>query len=287
MKERALGFIETRGYLGVPIATDAMNDAAYVDFIRQEHIGSGFVTTMVTGEVDSVEAAVIAGKEAAERVSKLIHAWVIPRIHEKARQLCIDWKLPEKPISNFWSLGLIETQGYVPMVVAADAAAKTSDIVLANYFTVGSGYSIIAMRGEVADMQSAVESGTYAARQVGKVVAQHIIPLPHGGIVSMLSSSIKKHQRPLVDNATALGFIETHGLVTLIVATDAALKSASVKLLSHRAIGAGIVTTVVGGDVAAVNQAIQAARLAGERIGKVLTTNVMPSPHAVLYKANS
>jgi len=61
----AIGLIETRGYVGLIEASDAMVKAANVTLVKHIQIGGAFVTTIVKGDVGSVNAAVSAGKEAA------------------------------------------------------------------------------------------------------------------------------------------------------------------------------------------------------------------------------
>jgi len=53
----------------------------------------------------------------------------------------------------------------------------------------------------------------------------------------------------------ALGMIETKGLVAMIEAADAMVKAANVTLVGYEKIGAGLVTAIVRGDVAAVKAA--------------------------------
>ena len=55
----------------------------------------------------------------------------------------------------------------------------------------------------------------------------------------------------------ALGMVETKGLVAMIEAADAMVKAAKVTLVGWEKIGAGYVTAIVRGDVAAVKAAIQ------------------------------
>ena len=78
----ALGFIETRGHVGVVEATDAMLKAADVQLVKSVPIGGAYVTVVVRGDVGSVKAAVDAGAAAAGRVGELIAAHVIARPHE-------------------------------------------------------------------------------------------------------------------------------------------------------------------------------------------------------------
>ena len=78
----ALGMIETKGFVGMVEAADAMVKAAKVELIGYEKIGGGYVTTVVRGDVGSVRAAVDAGASAARRVGELHASHVIPRPHE-------------------------------------------------------------------------------------------------------------------------------------------------------------------------------------------------------------
>jgi ethanolamine utilization protein EutM len=75
----AIGLIETRGYVGLVEASDAMVKAANVQLIKHIPIGGALVTTIVQGDVGSVKAAVEAGKEAATRVGNLVASHVIAR----------------------------------------------------------------------------------------------------------------------------------------------------------------------------------------------------------------
>src|SRR5215468_7273232 len=77
----------------------------------------------------------------------------------------------------------------------------------------------------------------------------------------------------------ALGMIETKGLVALVEASDAMLKAANVTLLGWQKIGSGLVTAMVVGDVAAVKAAIDAGATAAQRVGEVISTQVIPRPH--------
>src|SRR6476469_4375279 len=77
----ALGLIETKGFVGMVEASDAMVKAARVELVGYEKIGGGYVTAIVRGDVAAVKAATEAGARAAERVGELISVHVIPRPH--------------------------------------------------------------------------------------------------------------------------------------------------------------------------------------------------------------
>jgi ethanolamine utilization protein EutM len=75
----AIGLIETKGLLPLVEATDAMAKAANVQIVQRVDIGGGLVTTVVSGDVGSVRAAVEAGASAAAQVGELISSHIIPR----------------------------------------------------------------------------------------------------------------------------------------------------------------------------------------------------------------
>lgn len=80
----------------------------------------------------------------------------------------------------------------------------------------------------------------------------------------------------------ALGMIETKGLTALIEAADAMVKAARVELVGYKQIGAGLVTALVRGDVAACKAATDAGAAAAARVGEVVAVHVIPRPHADL-----
>lgn len=78
----------------------------------------------------------------------------------------------------------------------------------------------------------------------------------------------------------ALGMIETRGLIGAIEAADAMVKAASVTLEGMEKIGSGLVTIMVRGDVGAVKAAVEAGNAAACNVGEVVSTHVIPRPHA-------
>jgi microcompartment protein CcmL/EutN len=81
----------------------------------------------------------------------------------------------------------------------------------------------------------------------------------------------------------SLGLIETYGLPALIAAADAAAKTADVKVTTYEKVDAGIVTIYILGDVAAVKAAVDAGAAEAKRVGKLLSTHVIPRPDPAVY----
>jgi len=78
----AIGLIETKGLLALVEATDAMAKAANVAIVKRVDVGGGLVTTVVSGDVGSVRAAVEAGATAAAQAGELLGSHIIPRPSE-------------------------------------------------------------------------------------------------------------------------------------------------------------------------------------------------------------
>lgn len=76
----------------------------------------------------------------------------------------------------------------------------------------------------------------------------------------------------------ALGLIETRGLIGMIEAADAMLKTANVTLVSWEKVDAGLVTAIVRGDVGSVQAATDAGAAAARRVGELVGVHVIPRP---------
>jgi ethanolamine utilization protein EutM len=82
----ALGLIETKGFVAMVEAADAMVKAANVRLVKYEKIGDAMVTAVIRGDVAAVKAATEAGALAARRVGQLLSVHVIPRPHEEVER---------------------------------------------------------------------------------------------------------------------------------------------------------------------------------------------------------
>jgi ethanolamine utilization protein EutM len=81
-----------------------------------------------------------------------------------------------------------------------------------------------------------------------------------------------------VDVGDALGMIETRGLVGMIEAADAMLKTANVVLVSWQKVDAGLVTAIIRGDVGSVKAATHAGAPAAPRGGAQVGVPVIARP---------
>lgn len=78
---------------------------------------------------------------------------------------------------------------------------------------------------------------------------------------------------------TALGMVETVGLVASIEAADAMVKIADVSLTCQEEIGGGYVTIMVRGEVGAVQASVDAGVAAAKKAGQLITGHIIARPH--------
>ena len=84
------------------------------------------------------------------------------------------------------ALGMIETRGLVAAIEAADAMVKAANVVLIGKECIGSGLVTVMVRGDVGAVKASVEAGATAAKRVGELVSEHVIPSPHGDVEGII-----------------------------------------------------------------------------------------------------
>ena len=85
------------------------------------------------------------------------------------------------------AIGLIETIGMVPALLAADAMLKAGDTELISYENVGSTLVTVIVRGDVAACEAAVKAGAEAAKSIAKLTAQNVMKRPVPAIGDVVS----------------------------------------------------------------------------------------------------
>lgn len=84
------------------------------------------------------------------------------------------------------AIGLIETKGLVGLVEASDAMCKAATVTIIGHKQIGGGYVTTIVRGDVGSVRAAVDAGAAAAKAVGELVASHVIPRPHDGVLGKM-----------------------------------------------------------------------------------------------------
>ncbi len=290
IRKEALSFVETRGKTGAIGTLDIMPKTSEVSFFRRVNIGTGLVTVVYTGEVAAARSARDAAANLAGKISEFFASNLIPRPHERIYSLILQKSAEEIKVDSSanskLALGIVETEGFVGMIQAADAGIKTADVVIPSWVTVGGGLTSVFFRGDVAAVHSAVEEGMSAAGKVSKIAASHVIPQPHKGtneaapIGKFTGKSTFKDTGP----EDALGILETKGITGLIEGIDVGLKTANVVIQGWEKIGRGITSTIFRGTVADIRSAFDAAIKSADMVGEVVGSHIIARPHPELEK---
>lgn len=170
----AIGLIEFTSISRGIETTDVMLKAGGVELMFAKTACPGKFITLVYGQVGPVEASMKAGLEAAG--GSVINHLLIPRVHPSL----IPAINATSEITKAEALGVMEFFDMASAVIAADTAAKRSDISLIEVrlgMGIG-GKSLVKLTGMVADVQVAVDAGLAEAGQRGVIVSHCVIPQP-------------------------------------------------------------------------------------------------------------
>lgn len=193
------------------------------------------------------------------------------------------------------ALGILESHGFTPAMVALDAMEKAAGIrVLQAELNDFLGV-VIKILGPVSNVRAAIEVGREIAERMGGRPVSDIINRPDPRAWPAIES--RREVSPLIQQdvvlfprgpepkepsvsqeSSALGFIETQGFTAVFEAIDTACKTANVEVLGKEKLGGGYVTIVVKGDVAAVKAAVDAGRSRVEGLGKLIAAHVIARP---------
>jgi microcompartment protein CcmL/EutN len=130
------------------------------------------------------------------------------------------------PIPIEPALGLLEIESIAVGIEVGDAMAKRSPVEILRAGTVHPGKYLVLVGGEVADVEEALEAG----REIGGLSVRDEVFLPniHAAVVAGLRGARER------SGGEALGVIETSTVAAAIIAADAGLKGAAVRLLELR-----------------------------------------------------
>ncbi len=190
------------------------------------------------------------------------------------------------------SLGILETTGFTPAIVALDAMEKAADVQvlqaeLNDFYGV-----VIKIVGSVADVRNAIDTGREIAEKMGGKPLAIAIDRPADEAWPALLSKVEfnpliqqniVHQPSTMatdksNESFALGLIETQGFTAVFEAIDTACKTAGVEIVGKEKLGGGYVTVVIRGDVAAVKAAVEAGSAKVSGLGKLIASHVIPRP---------
>lgn len=202
----ALGFIETPGFSITALVADEAVKAADVRLLGIETTGNENLMIRLAGDVAAVESALAAAERRAghlgsratvsclsrpaDGLDALIHFpnTSNPLYGGRDQFLPDDFPQPENKIMSTKqeALGILETQGLTAILEATDAMLKSANVTLVGKEKIGAAYVTVIVKGDVAAVTAAVDAGSKAVGQLGKLIAAHVIARPHDDLTALL-----------------------------------------------------------------------------------------------------
>jgi microcompartment protein CcmL/EutN len=172
----SIGLIELSSVATGFLVEDLMLKAGSVQLLLARSICSGKFLIVVSGDVTSVQAALLAGASAAG--ASLIERRQIARVHPSVLQ-AISQSVDIDP-AQLKSLGIIETFSAASIIEVADAAVKSANVTLLKIHLAMAlgGKGFVVMAGDVSSVQAAVAAGSKAAAEDGMLVGRGVIAAP-------------------------------------------------------------------------------------------------------------
>lgn len=170
----SLGMVELNSIAAGVNVADSMLKASSVSLLCAKTTCPGKYICMVCGEVGAVKASVEAARMQAG--SHLVDELIIANVEDSVcAAISASTEMPA-----YGALGIMEFFGMASAVVAADTAAKTSDVSLIEVrmgMGIG-GKAFVALCGDVAAVKAAIGAGCAAAAEEGMLLGSTVIPAP-------------------------------------------------------------------------------------------------------------
>jgi len=182
------------------IVADRIAKAAGVRLLGIESSDSAGQCLKFAGSVGDVQHAAEMGARVAREMGAECFVSILPAPLEVTRVLIdappvfspllgtYDNRIPRGDgMSNTDALGLLETQGLVAALHATDDMLKSANVTLVGKEKIGAAYITIMVRGDVAAVQNAIETGKHTVERLGgKLILADVIARPHPDLASLL-----------------------------------------------------------------------------------------------------
>ena len=176
------------------------------------------------------------------------------------------------------AMGMIEYKTTAAGIPATDMMVKTADVEIVEAQTVCPGKYIAIIEGDLSSVNAAIAAAEQA--YPSQMIDNFILGNPHDSITPAMYGATN------VDKINALGIIETFDVAAAIVAADVAAKTAIVDLIELR-IAKGMCGKsflIITGEIAAVEAAIEKAKVEIQPKGMFLESSVIAHPDPKLIK---
>lgn len=175
------------------------------------------------------------------------------------------------------AIGMVEYKTVSTGIKAADTMIKTADVRIVEAQTVCPGKYIVIITGELSAVKASVDASKAMCQT--ELIDSFVLGNPHESIIPAIYGGMK------IDNARALGVLETFSAASIIVAADAAAKTSQVELIELR-IARGMCGKsymLVTGEIAAVDAAIERAKQEVGETSMYLNSSIIANPDKNLW----
>lgn len=171
---RAIGMVEYKTVSTGIQAADLMLKTAEVEILEAQVVCPGKYIVLIAGDLSAVNASVEASK--MQYPQQMIDSFVLGNPHESIFSAIYG----TASIGEVKALGVLETFSAASIIVAADAAAKTSfvDLIELRIAKGMCGKSYMLLTGDVAAVTAAIERGKEEVSKSGMFLESSVIAGP-------------------------------------------------------------------------------------------------------------
>ena len=182
MSNKALGMVEYQTVSAGITAADLMVKTANVEILQASVVCPGKYITIISGELSAVRASVDAAK--IQLGDRLTDSFVLGNPHEDIFPAIWGGSVP----AEVKALGVLETFSAPAIIVAADTAAKTSEVSLIELRIARGmcGKSYMLLTGTVSAVSAAIDAAKARVGENGLLLDSSVIPNPDKSIWSSI-----------------------------------------------------------------------------------------------------
>lgn len=171
---KALGMIEFKTVSAGVTAADSMVKTAQVELIEAQVVCPGKYIALITGDLSAVDAAVENAR--TQYGEQMIDSFVLGNPHEGIFPAIYG----TTHVEHISSLGVLETYDAAAIIVAADVAAKTSEVELIELRIAKGmcGKSYVFLCGEVSAVEAAISRAKASVSEGGMFLDSTVIAHP-------------------------------------------------------------------------------------------------------------
>ncbi len=182
MELNSLGLVEMSSIAAGMEAADIMLKTSEVELIISRSICSGKYMVLIGGDVAAVQTAVETASQTIDYA--LIDTFVIPNVHRDIFPALSG----HTDVKELQSLGILESFSVASLIEGADAAVKSASVQLLEIrlaMALG-GKAFCTITGDVAAVQSAIDTGAKLISEKGLLVNKVVIAQPRKELLSEL-----------------------------------------------------------------------------------------------------